>query len=77
MWESLDNQHIKQVVYVYRSLISSGIYGTSHMQRHTRRRISASMRAKWVRHCTTLLVRVLIRACVLLSFVRALANIAF
>ena len=49
-------------------------YGTGHMQRHTRRQAPASTRLKWVSHHMTLLVRVLTRVCVLLSFVCALAH---
>ena len=50
------------------------MYGTGHMQRRTRRQAPASTCLKWVSHCKTLLVRVLTRACVLLSFARALAH---
>ena len=49
-------------------------YGTGYMQRRTRRRVPASMCAKWMSHCTTLLTCVLTRTCVLLSFGRALAH---
>ena len=51
-----------------------GIYGTGHMQRHTRRRAPGSTCLQWVSHRMTLLARVLTRACVLLSFTRALAH---
>ena len=49
-------------------------YGAGHMQRHTRRQAPVSAHTKWVSHHTTLLVHVLTRACVLLSFMRALAR---
>ena len=49
-------------------------YGTGHMQRRTRRQAPASIRLKWVSHRATLLVHVLTRACVLLSYACALAH---
>ena len=49
------------------------MYGIGHMQSRTHRRAPVSTRLKWVSHRTTLLVRMLTRACVLLSFARALA----
>ena len=50
------------------------IYGTGHMQYRTRRLTPASMHTKWVSHRMTLLACLLTRACVLLSFTRALAR---
>ena len=50
------------------------MYGTGYMQRCTCRRAPASTHPKWVSHRMTLLVHVLTRACVLLSFVHALAH---
>ena len=44
------------------------------MQRHTRRQAPASRHPKWVSHRMTLLTCVFTRACVLLSFARALAH---
>ena len=44
------------------------------MQRRTCRQTPASMRIKWVSHRTTLLERVLTRACVLLSFTCTLVH---
>ena len=44
------------------------------MQCGTHRQAPASTRLKWVSHRKTLLARVLTRACVLLSFVCALAR---
>ena len=49
-------------------------YGTGHMQCHTHRQAPASMRTKWVSHCTTLLGHVLTRACMLLSFTLAIVR---
>ena len=49
-------------------------YGTGHMQRHTHRQAPAGTHLKWVSHHMTLLMRVLTRVCVLLSFVCALAR---
>ena len=53
--------------------ISQYTYGISHMQRRTCWWAPASTHLKWVSHRTTLLAHVLTRACVLLSFMRALA----
>ena len=50
------------------------MYGTGHMQRRTCWQAPVSTHLKWVSPRTTLLACVFTRACVLLSFVRALVH---
>ena len=72
-WSNVHNVLITFLVYF--SIHTSAVkYGTSHIQCCTHRQVPASARLKWVSYRKTLLVCVLTRACVLLSFVCALVR---